>query len=217
MKRNLRFWSAIISFQILFGVAVFLVTRQIYNVQPDSPATAPVAYPGVTQGAPHPLPRSKTSKAPVYWPGSERITVDDVKRLVATESSENTRTAGGASDMGAEHLAQTADRHFREGFFHRAAEEYAAVMKQAPHNVDVYNNLGLTLHYVGRSAEGVETLRKGIALDPSHQRIWLTLGFVQSGTGATEDARRALNKAIELDSESTIGREAKRLLGELPG
>jgi len=166
-----------------------------------------------TQGVPHPIPQGMPSKSTVSLPGSERITVDDARRLV--EKGTGAESSGAAS-TGPEALSRDADRHFKEGLFQQAAAEYAHVLEQAPGNVDVYNNLGLTLHYVGRSEEAVEILEKGIAVDATHQRIWLTLGFVQSGLGDVAAARRSLSKAAELDADSRVGQEAKRLLDSLP-
>ncbi|MEE8303499.1 MAG: tetratricopeptide repeat protein [Candidatus Tectomicrobia bacterium] len=166
-----------------------------------------------SQGLPHPVPRGVVNKSPVYYlPGSERITPDDAQRLVANRVSGKNP----AISASPEELSRAADRHFQEGLFQQAAAEYALVLEQAPHNLDVYNNLGLTLHYVGRSQQAVKTLEKGISVDATHQRIWLTLGFVQSSLGDVAAARRSLRTAAELDSDSRVGLEAKRLLDSLP-
>jgi Tfp pilus assembly protein PilF len=69
---------------------------------------------------------------------------------------------------------------------------------------------------VGRVQEAVKILEKGIAVDASYQRIWLTLGFVQSSSGDVAAARRSLSAAAELDIDSRVGQEAKRLLDSLP-
>ncbi len=212
MRRRLTLWSAVIAFQIVFGVAVFLITRQIYQVQPVATGPGQAEFQSRIPGVPHPIPQGMPTRGTASLPGSERFTLDDAQRLVANRlSGEN--SAGSASP---EELSRVADRHFQEGLFQKAAAEYARVLEQAPHNVNVYNNLGLTLHYVGRSREAVEILEKGIAVDASYQRIWLTLGFVQSSSGDVAAARPSLNAATELDSDSKVGQEAKRLLDSLP-
>jgi Flp pilus assembly protein TadD len=216
MRRGLGLWSAIIAFQIVSGVAVFLITRQIYQDQPLATGQSQDVSQAPTLGVPHPVPegmaRNRQNTSAVSLPGSERFTLEDAQRLVVN------RVGGDSSATSAspEELSRVADRHFREGLFQQAAAEYARVLEQAPRNVEVYNNLGLTLHYVGRSDEAVEVLEKGIVVDATHQRIWLTLGFVQSSLGDVAAARRSLSTAAELDSDSTVGREAKRLLDSLP-
>jgi tetratricopeptide (TPR) repeat protein len=136
--------------------------------------------------------------------------------LVATTSPGEAWNSDAASQSSAEELSRIADAHFRQGLYQEASAEYARVLEQVTHNIDIYNNLGLTLHYIDRSREAVEFLEKGIAIDAEHQRIWLTLGFVRSGMGDMGAARLALGKAVELDPQSRVGREAKRLLDGLP-
>ncbi len=111
--------------------------------------------------------------------------------------------------------ARIADQHFQQGLFQEAASECRRALEQAPDNVDLYNNLGLTLHYIDRSREAVDILELGIAADATYQRIWLTLGFVQLSERDANSARRALATAAELDPNSRVGLEAMRLLEEI--
>ena len=212
MRRGLALWLAIIAFQIVYGVAVFLITRQLYQDQPVATGRGRDMFQSPTLGVPHPIPQGMQNRRTGSLPGSERFTLEDAERLVAGRASGGNPAA--STDL--EELSRVADQHYLDGLYQQAAAEYARVLEQAPNNLDVYNNLGLTLHYVGRSREAVETLEKGIAVDATHQRIWLTLGFVQWGRGDVSAARPALTKAAELDPESRVGREAKRLLDELP-
>jgi len=85
-----------------------------------------------------------------------------------------------------------------------------------PNDVDTYNNLGLTLHYLGRSTEALDKLNEGVAVDPTYQRIWLTLGFVNRQLGNTGQARTALTTAVKMDADSEIGQSATKMLEELP-
>lgn len=113
-------------------------------------------------------------------------------------------------------VLEQADAAFQSRDYASAARGYARVLELAPDNVEIYNNLGLTLYYLGRTDEALDSLNRGIAIDPQVQRIWLTLGFVQSNAQRTEAARRSLQKAIELGADTPIGREARRLLDSLP-
>ena len=89
------------------------------------------------------------------------------------------------------------------------------VVELDPKNAEAFNNFGLSLHYAGRSAEAVETLKRGTQADPSYQRIWLTLGFVQAAMGRRQDAQQALQQAIDAGPDTPIAEEAKRMLGRL--
>ena len=80
-----------------------------------------------------------------------------------------------------------------------------------PDDVDTYNDLGLALHYSGDSSQALAVLKQGVEKDPKFQRIWLTLGFVQSHSDERSEAGFALQEAIKLDPENQVGREAKRV------
>ena len=82
--------------------------------------------------------------------------------------------------------------------------------------MDTYNNLGITLHYLGKSSEAILRLYEGVAIDPTHQRIWLTLGFVNSQIGDTVQARAALNTAAKINADNENGESAIKMLEELP-
>jgi cytochrome c-type biogenesis protein CcmH/NrfG len=56
----------------------------------------------------------------------------------------------------------------------------------------------------------------GITIDPDHQRSWLTLGFVNSQLGNTEQARIALTKATQVGSDDSIRQSASKMLQDLP-
>jgi len=113
-------------------------------------------------------------------------------------------------------LAQQADQYFADRQYDRAAELYARLLTLAPDNAEVYNNLGLTLHYTGRSTEALAKLSEGIAVDPTNQRIWLTTGFVNAQLGNIEDARTALSNALFMNPDNDVGRSAATMLEGLP-
>ena len=92
---------------------------------------------------------------------------------------------------------------------------YERLLVFDPGNVDTYNNLGLTLHYLNRSTEALGKLNDGIAVNPEHQRIWLTLGFINSQLGNTEQARAALTRA-QVGTDTTIRESAAQMLEALP-
>ncbi|MEJ2182353.1 MAG: tetratricopeptide repeat protein [Nitrospirota bacterium] len=116
----------------------------------------------------------------------------------------------------AELYASLGDLYFEQQDFARAADEYEEALKRNPQDADTYNDLGLALHYLGQEDKAVETLRKGTDADPSYQRIWLSLGYVLLSSGKTREARDALERAVELGPETTMGREARKFLQGLP-
>jgi Flp pilus assembly protein TadD len=216
MRLSLRAWLGILGFQVLFGASVFVVTRYFYYQDPAGTGQVARVSRDMPRNAPHTIPGRIVGRDSVPLAGSERITVASAQRLTKAAMRQTAATPGAVRFDDPESLARSADRHFQEGLFQEAASEYRRVLAQAPRNVDIYNNLGLTLHYIGRSLESVGILEQGTAVDANNPRIWLTLGFVQLNRGDTSAARRALATAAELDPGSQVGREAMRLLDEIP-
>jgi len=112
-------------------------------------------------------------------------------------------------------LSTMADRYFEMRNYGQAVELYKKVIELNPQDIDSYNDLGLVYHYTNRSALAIDTLKKGTKVDPSFQRIWLSLGFVLMSTGQTVEAKTALSKVVELNPVNDVGQEAQRMIGTI--
>ncbi len=112
-------------------------------------------------------------------------------------------------------LAELGDMYFERAEYFQAVQEYEKVLKLAPGDIDTYNDLGLSYYYIGRPEDAIRSLNKGIEKDPSFQRIWLSLGFIQASNRNMEEARKALEKAIDIDPATGVGMEAQRILGSI--
>ena len=191
MARNYKFWISLAVFEIVFGVAIFAATRQYYIQQPASVRAEPA-------GASVPLlPRSNT------------ITEADLARFNLSVPSQPT------SDDPVE-ISRQANEFFANRQYDQAADLYQKLLAYGPDNAETYNNLGLTLHYLGRSSEALQRLNEGVAADPTHQRIWLTLGYVNSEVGNIDQARSALTNAIQIGTDDQIRKSATEMLESLP-
>lgn len=191
MIRDTKFWISIAAFQVLFGLAVFAITREYYIHDADKVSA-------------HPLTANQSTPA---WPGG--ITETDITRLISSALSEST-----VQDP--VEMSRKADEFFANKQYARAAELYERLLVFSPNNAEIHNNLGLTLHYLGRSNEALRRLNAGVAADPTHQRIWLTLGFVNSQLGNTEQARSALTTATQVGTNESIRESAIKMLEDLP-
>jgi tetratricopeptide (TPR) repeat protein len=191
MARDTRFWTLLLIFQLFFGLAVFAVTREYY--MPDSTAVRGHA---VTAGQPAPS-----------W--SRGVTETDISRLSSPGLVEP--APGDPTE-----IYRQAEEYFAGRQFDRAAQLYEQLLAYAPDDAEVYNNLGLMLFYSGRADEALRRLDEGVAVDPGHQRIWLTLGYVQSQLGNTEEARTALTKATQVGDNVSVRESAEKMLAELP-
>ena len=188
MKINFKLFSVILLSQIVTGALVFTLTRAYYL---DRPASNP-----------------GTASARTVDPAD--LTTDKLIR-----SLEEKLTAQSASANPAE-LNQQADEAFQQQNFERAVELYQRLVELSPEDASAYNNLGLTLHYLGRSQDALQILKMGSELQPDFQRIWLTLGFVNKGIGQNTAARQAFERAIALGADTDPGRSARAMLQELP-
>lgn len=191
MALNLKFWIPMTVFQIVFGLTVFTITRQYYIQDPGNVSA-----------------NSAEMRQPAFvWP-------DGQTGMNSTLLNSSTFSRSTAEDPVI--IARQASQYFTNKQYDKAADLYERLLKFSPNNVETYNNLGITLHYLGRSTEALRRLNEGVAIDPTHQRIWLTLGFVNSQIGDTEQARTALTTAAKIDTNSEIGKSAVKMLENLP-
>lgn len=179
-------------FVVVFGLLVFGITRQYYL-----PASTSVSA----------QPAAQTQFAPVQ-----------MDQISGSSTLINSSTFGQATsrEKDPDAIAFQADDFFGNKEYALAADLYQQLLEIAPDNVDTYNNLGITLHYIGKSAEAVDKLNQGIAVDPTYQRIWLTLGYVNGQIGDFEQARTALTTAVKMGANNDIGQSAAKMLENLP-
>ena len=191
MIRSAKFWILMTVFQVAFGLAVFAVTRQYYvHDQDQVSANASV----MAQPAPE-------------WP--ERDPESELEQLISTYPGQQT-----IEDPAV--LLRRADEFYTNGQYGKAADLYQQLLASGSRDVNTYNNLGITLYNLGRSDEALRILNEGVAVDSSYQRIWLTLGFINSQVGNTGQARLALTTAVQMGADSEVGRSAQEMLGNLP-
>jgi len=188
---NSKFWISFAVFQGVFGLAVFAITRDYYTQDIDN-----VSAHASTVGQSTPV-----------WPNT--ITETQIARLSSPAMSE-------PAIQDPFEISRQANEYFANRQYDRAADMYEQLLAFSPNDAEIYNNLGLTLHYLGRSAEALGRLNEGVAVDPEHQRIWLTLGYVNSQLGNTEQARAALNTAVQIGTDESVRQSAMKMLEGLP-
>lgn len=190
MVRDTKFWLSIAMFQIVFGLVIFAVTRDYYRPEP-------------LERRAHPATMSPSASS---WQG---ITETDISRLAPGVFGESS-----AEDP--IEISRRANQFFSNRQYEQAARSYEQLLAFDAENVEILNNLGLTLHYIGRSDEALRRLNDGVATSPDNQRIWLTLGYVNSQLGNVDAAREALTKATTIGNNESIRQSAMNMLEELP-
>ncbi len=191
MARDKRFWTLLVIFQVFFGLAVFAFTRDYYMQETPSVAGhPPIANPGATS-----------------W--SRGVTATDISRLSSPGLVEPTPTDPAE-------IYRRAEEFFANKQYAQAASLYEQLLVYSPNDAEIYNNLGLTLFYLGQPEDALRRLNEGVAKDAGHQRIWLTLGYVNSQVGNIADARTALTNATQRGDNASIREAAMKMLAELP-
>ncbi len=191
MNHDAKFWYSMVVFQFLFGLAIFALTRDHYSHEA-----------GVIKSQP-----STVQQPASNWTGG--ITASDVARLSSPTSN----------DLLIEdpvEISRQAEDYFSSKQYDRAAAMYERLLAFSPNDGEIHNNLGLTLHYLGRSTEALQRLNEGVSVDPENQRIWLTLGYVNSAVGDIAQARVALVTATQTGTDELIRQSATKMLEALP-
>ena len=191
MIRSLKFWIPMTVFQVVFGLTVFGLTRQYYIHDSDNGSTEPTEIRQPSLERPDRITDIKLSQ----------LDMSKFSQLISKDPVE---------------ISRQADESFANKNYDRAAKLYQRLLTLDPIAEDTYNNLGITLHYLGRSTEALAKLNEGVAVNPTHQRTWLTLGFVNGQLGNFEQARTALTTAAEMDADNEIGQSAVKMLENLP-
>jgi len=195
MARDKRFWTLLVIFQAFFGLVVFAFTREYYRPEPQSVAG-------------HPQIANPSNPSTTGW--SRGMTATDISRLSSPGLVETMPSSDPAE------IYRRAEEFFANRQYPQAAELYERLLTFSPDDAEIHNNLGLTLFYMGRADDALRTLNEGVAANPEHQRIWLTLGYVNSQLGNTDAARKALTRATETGGNASIREAAMEMLAELP-
>lgn len=186
-SRQKEFWIGLTVFQVIFGLTVFGLTRHYYLGQRESVLTD-----------------VDSNALAATLPQSARNAIAALPDTLA-ESMPQSPDA----------IARRADEQFSAREYEAAATLYERLLALDPTNVDVMNNLGITLHYLKRTDDAFELLNAGLGIDPEHQRSWLTLGFINAQLGKREDARAALTNAYRLGTDDDIRESAANMMKEM--
>lgn len=198
VNRDGRFWIGMAVFQVAFGLAVFALTRQYYLEPPAQIGGSALAETSTAV--------ADTSSGPGWTESITAANLEQFDLSVPNQADMRDPVA----------VSRQANSYFANGQYAQAADLYEKLLEFGPDNADTYNNLGLTLHYLGRSDEALKRLEEGLAADATHQRTWLTLGFVNSQLGNTDAARTALTNAVQMGADAEIRRSATEMLESLP-
>ncbi|MDF2966153.1 MAG: Tetratricopeptide 1 repeat-containing protein [Rickettsiaceae bacterium] len=81
---------------------------------------------------------------------------------------------------------------------------YNKYLKQTPTEIDVYNNLGLSLSAIGKYEEAIICYNRALELDPNSSKYYLNKGIIFYKLNKKEEALKLYNKALELNPENAV-------------
>jgi Flp pilus assembly protein TadD len=87
--------------------------------------------------------------------------------------------------------------HFYRGMYPEAAQHFHEAQRRDPQNPSTFNQLGETYLKLGRIEEGVGYYEQGVALRPDRAELHLNLARAYLAAGRLDDAKRALDAAIQ--------------------
>lgn len=183
-------WLQTLALLFVFGLIVFAVTRQMYV---DDAQT--VSATGSDAATPSAMPQRDQLE----------VNTGLLESLLLSDSKKKDPAT----------MSLLADKYFVNKQYAEAADLYGQLSALDPQNVIILNNLGLTLHYINKSQESLAVLKKGSALNPGNQRIWLTLGYVNKELGNLDEAKVSLETAERIDPDTDVGKSASQMLSEL--
>jgi tetratricopeptide (TPR) repeat protein len=115
-------------------------------------------------------------------------------------------------------LTRIANTYFETMKFDEAYKYYKSASEVNPGDVNTYNNLGLSSHYLGNSAKGIAHVDEGIKRNPYFQRIWLTKGFILAyGMGNEEEAVKSWEKCMLIAPDTPAGKAAGDYIAAFKG
>lgn len=97
------------------------------------------------------------------------------------------------------HTLQTASQLHAQGRLKEAEQLYKKVLEADRNNADALHLLGILLHQTGRTAEGIESIRRAIRKQPRAPQFHLNLANVYGESGKPGLAVESLRNAIAIE------------------
>ena len=98
---------------------------------------------------------------------------------------------------------------YRSKSYDLAIEQFQLACKQAPHAVNVWNNLAVAYMDKGELDKAMSALQHALKLNPRYASAHFHLGQLHDKLGNNELARDCYLKVIEFDKHGELGRRAK--------
>ena len=98
---------------------------------------------------------------------------------------------------------------YRSKSYELAIEQFQLARKQAPHSLNVWNNLAVAYMDNGELDKAMSALQHALKLNPRYASAHFHLGQLYDKLGNNDLARECYKKVIEFDKHRELARRAK--------
>lgn len=120
-----------------------------------------------------------------------------------------------AHDRDAEIHTNLANALRDKGDYPGAIDHYRQSVKLQPDYAPAYNNLGLTLMFLHREAEGAVEVTKAIKLKPTYSEAYYNLGLIRKELKQTAEAKAAFENSLKYETNPTYAEATRKILREM--
>lgn len=103
------------------------------------------------------------------------------------------------------------NKHFTDGKWQEAIEEYTEALKRNPNNYKVYSNRAACYSKLMAWQQGLDDCEKCLSIEPSFVKAYIRKGKIQHFLKAYSQALDTFNKGLELDPRCTDLLQARAL------
>lgn len=112
-----------------------------------------------------------------------------------------------------ETLLQLAHLRQDSGLYEQAILNYQEYLSKVPDNADARIDMGVCYYSLRRYDEAIKEMTKALEYSPRHQIGHLNLGIVNLAANNIAKSKEWLQKAVDLNPDTDIGKRAQELLG----
>ncbi len=98
------------------------------------------------------------------------------------------------------------------GFYNKAISNYQIYLKSNPSDADARVDMGVCYFSLKDYKTAEAVMKEALKYKPNHQIAHLNLGIVNLADGNMEESKKWLQKAVDIDPNSDVGKRAKELL-----
>ncbi len=109
-------------------------------------------------------------------------------------------------------LLQLAHAQNDAGLFDKAIKNYQEYLKTNTSDADVRIDMGVCYYSLKDYKTAISVMKEALKYKPNHQIGHLNLGIVNLADGNLEESKKWLQKAVDIDPNSEVGKRAKELL-----